>query len=320
MAGRRLRLTGEADVAAAASAARTAAAGCGLGRVEAQHVATAVSEIARNALRYAGGGVVELEQAERDGRRGLAVRVRDAGAGIPDLDAALRDGVSTGGSLGLGLPGARRLMDDFEISTGARGTVVAMARWAGGREASDPPAACTLHEGPGGEALAQPFRNGLLLGVAAGPRAADVARAWRTRPWHAPAQLGQAARELLDPGERIGVALASVSALDGRVAWLAAGAVAAALLRATGDGVLFPSPAAALGRTGGGRLQARTIDARRDDVIVLAAAPLDPVALARAAADGFPADAPAALRARFTRGALEPRRPPGGLDRRSTLE
>src|SRR5688500_1026177 len=105
------RLAGEADVAAAAREARSLAVACGLSGVEAQNVATAVSEVALNAVKYARGGEVELEPAERDGRHGLRVVVRDGGAGIADLDAALRDGVSSGGSLGLGLPGARRLMD-----------------------------------------------------------------------------------------------------------------------------------------------------------------------------------------------------------------
>jgi serine/threonine-protein kinase RsbT len=326
MTGRRsLRLAGEADIAAAARAAREAAEACGLTRVEAQHVATAVSEVAGNAVRYGGGGEVELAPAERAGRRGLAVRVRDAGAGIADLDAALRDGVSTGGSLGLGLPGARRLMDDFAIRSGPDGTEVEMARWEGGLLATHIPAACTVHEGAGGEAMAQPFRNGLLLGVAAaGPRAGDVVRAWRTRPWHAPPRLAEAGRDQLAPGERIGLAVASVSALDGRLAWLSAGAVACALLRAGGDLLLLPPRAAALGHAGGGPLRAATIDIRRDDVIVMAAAPIEAGALAQAAAEGFRADAPAALLARFERGALEPRRPPRraleGLDRRSTLE
>jgi hypothetical protein len=169
--------------------------------------------------------------------------------------------------------------------------------------------------------LAQPFRNGLLLALAAGPGADAVARAWRTRPWHAPAQLAERARALLGPGERIGLAVASVSALDGRLAWLCAGAVACVLLRATADVVLRPSPAAALSSGGGGPLRAATIDVRRDDTLVMAAAPLDAPALARLAAAGSTVTgAPALLVARFERGALEPRRPPDGVERRTTLE
>jgi serine/threonine-protein kinase RsbT len=318
---RALRVGGDLDVAAAARAAREEAERCGLSGVEAQHVATAVSEVAGNAVKYAGGGDVELAPLERAGRRGLAVTVRDAGPGIADVEAALRDGVTTGGSLGFGLPGARRLMDDFAIASGPGGTEVTMARWEGGLLATHIPASCSVLEGPGGVAVAQPFRNGLLLGLAAGPRAAEVVRAWRTRPWHSPAPLAEGCRAQLDHGERIGLAVANVSALDGRIAWLRAGAVSCVLLRAAGNVVLFPPPAAALSRGGGGPLRAATVDARRDDVLVMAAVSLDAPALAELAAPGGAArGAPAMLIARFERGALEPRRPPEGLERRSTLE
>jgi serine/threonine-protein kinase RsbT len=318
---RTVRLAGEADVAAAARAAREQARACGLTTVEAQHVATAVSEVASNALKYGGGGEVELAPSERSGRRGLSVTVRDAGPGIGDVEAALRDGVSTGGSLGLGLPGARRLMDDFAVDTGPDGTSVAMARWEGGMLAGHIPAACSVHEGPGGVAVAQPFRNGLLLGIAAGPGADDFARMWRARPWDPPARLADAARRELDPGERIGLAVASVSALDGRLEWLRAGAVACALLRAPGEIVVFPPWAPALGRAGGGPPRAVTVDLRRDDVVVMAAAPIDVRAVARpAGAERGARAGPALLTARFERGALEPRRPSEAIDRRSTLE
>jgi serine/threonine-protein kinase RsbT len=322
MSGRRaVRLAGELDVAAAARAAREEAERCGLSRVEAQHVATAVSEVARNAVKYAGCGLVEFEPVERAGRRGIAVAVSDDGPGIADIERALRDGVSTGGSLGYGLPGARRLMDDFDVASGPDGTRVTMARWEGGLLATHIPAAVSVREGPGGVAIAQPFRNGLLLGMAAGARAAEVARDWRTRPWHAPAQLAERWRERLEPGERLGLAVASVSALDGRMAWLRGGAVGCVLLRAAGDVVLFPAPAAALSRSGAGPSRAATVDVRRDDVLVMAAAPLGAPALAELAASGAVADgAPALLTARFTRGALEPRRPPEGLERRSMME
>ncbi len=321
---RAVRVAGDADVATAARAARDEAKRCGLSGVEAQNVATAVSEVAGNAVKYAGGGEVELATVERSGRRGLAVTVRDAGPGIADVDAALRDGVSTGGSLGFGLPGARRLMDDFAIRSGPGGTEVTMARWEGGLLATHIPAACTVREGPGGVAVAQPFRNGMLLGIAAGGRADDVARGWRTCPWHAPAQLADGCRAQLDPGERLGLAVASVSALDGRLTWLRAGAVGCVLLRSAGDVVLLPPPGSALSRGGGGPLRAATVDVRRDDVLVMAAAPLDAPALAELVASGADArGAPAMLTARFERGALEPRRPPRPperLERRSTLE
>jgi serine/threonine-protein kinase RsbT len=323
-AGRTLRVDAEFDVATAAREARELAEACGLTGVEAQHVATAVSEVASNAVKYAGGGEVELDPAERGGRRGLRVVVRDHGPGIADVTAALRDGVSTGGSLGFGLPGARRLMDEFTIRSGPHGTEIAMSRWEGGLLAGSAPAICTVSQGQGGVGLAQPFRNGLLVGIAAGPRAADVARDWRTRPWHAPAQLAEGARAILDPGQRLGLAVAAVSALDGRLAWLRAGAVSCVLLRGDSDIVLYPPAATALSRSGGGPLRAATIDVRRDDVLVLSATPLVPERLAELALRGAEApDAPAFVTARFERGTLEPRRPPGS-DRRgvdaTTLE
>ena len=311
-AGRTLRLGGEADVAAAAREARALAEACGLSGVEAQHVATAVSEVAGNVLRYARGGEVLLVPAERGGRRGLEVTVRDAGPGIADVGLALRDGVSTGGSLGLGLPGARRLMDEFAIRSGATGTVVTMARWEGGLLADHVPAICALHDGPGGVPVAQPYRGGLLPGIAAGPRADGVVRTWRTRPWHAPAQLVDDCRAELEAGERLGLAVASVSGLDGRLTWLRAGAVGCVLLR--GTSVLAPAPALAVSRSGGGPLRAATLDVRRDDLLVLAATALSAPELAALAATRGGPGAPAFLTARFDRGALEPRRPSPAQD------
>jgi serine/threonine-protein kinase RsbT len=314
MDGRRTvrRLADEADVAAAAREARRLAVDCGLSGVEAQSIATAVSEVALNAIKYARGGEIELQAAERDGRVGLRIVVRDDGPGIADVDAALRDGVSSGGSLGLGLPGARRLMDDFSLESSGRGTVVAMARWEGGLLATETPAECAVHAGPGGTALVQPFRNGLLLGLAAGPRAEDVVRVWRTRPWHAPAQLAEGCLEELDSGERVGLALASVSGLDGRLAWLRAGGVGCVLLRSReiGEIALVPPTSPALSPSQSRPLRAATVDARRDDVLVMAAAALGSRELAElAGAPGAPG-APAHLVARFSRGTLEPRRPP----------
>ena len=276
--------------------------------------------MARNAVKFARGGQVELSAAERGGRRGIAVRVRDTGPGIADPAAALRDGVSTAGSLGLGLPGARRLMDDFAIESGPGRDGRGDGPLAGRAPGHALPAACTLHVGDGGEPVAQPFRNGLLLGIAAGPRAGAVARGLRTRPWHAPPDLAERCRAQLDPGERLGLAIASVSALDVRLTWLRAGAVGCVLLRAGSDVVFFPPPTTALGRNGGAPLRAATVDVRRDDVLVMAAAPMDAPALAELAATGGAPGAPAFLTARFERGALEPRRPPPGLERRSTLE
>jgi serine/threonine-protein kinase RsbT len=93
-------------------------------------IATAISEIARNIVVYAGRGEISIEIAQRDGRRGILVVASDEGPGIGDIERAMRDGYSTGNSLGLGLPGARRLMDDFEITSKVgQGTTVTMRKW-----------------------------------------------------------------------------------------------------------------------------------------------------------------------------------------------
>jgi serine/threonine-protein kinase RsbT len=93
-------------------------------------IATAISEIARNIVVYADRGEISLSVADNGGRRGIVVVARDEGPGISDNERAMRDGYSTGKSLGLGLPGARRLMDDFEIvSAVGEGTTVIMRKW-----------------------------------------------------------------------------------------------------------------------------------------------------------------------------------------------
>jgi anti-sigma regulatory factor (Ser/Thr protein kinase) len=119
----------DADVVAARQAARDLAARLGFRPVDLTLIATAVSEIVRNIVRFAGSGevVVELISEPRDG---LRVTARDAGPGIPDVEQALRDGYSTYRGLGLGLPGARRLMDEFAIvSERGHGTTVTMIKW-----------------------------------------------------------------------------------------------------------------------------------------------------------------------------------------------
>jgi serine/threonine-protein kinase RsbT len=93
-------------------------------------IATAISEIARNITSYAGHGDVRLSVEDREGRKALVVVASDSGPGIVDINRALEDGYSTGGGLGLGLPGARRLMDRLEIrSAPQRGTLVEMWKW-----------------------------------------------------------------------------------------------------------------------------------------------------------------------------------------------
>ena len=93
-------------------------------------VATAISEVARNIVEYAREGEIVLSVLRNGDRHGIVVVASDRGPGIPDVDLAMQDGYSTGHSLGLGLPGARRLMDEFDIDSEiSRGTTVTMKKW-----------------------------------------------------------------------------------------------------------------------------------------------------------------------------------------------
>jgi serine/threonine-protein kinase RsbT len=120
----------DSDIVAARQKGRDLAARVGFTGSDLTIIATAISEIARNIVVYAQRGEINLSIVEQAGKRGILVIARDRGPGIADLELAMRDGYSTGNSLGLGLPGARRLMDDFEIvSTAAEGTTVTMRKW-----------------------------------------------------------------------------------------------------------------------------------------------------------------------------------------------
>lgn len=119
----------DADVVKARQAARQLAARQGFSGTDLTIVATAVSEVARNIVRFAGKGEIVIELIESP-RRGVRIVARDTGPGIEDVERALTDGFSTYDGLGLGLPGARRLMDDFAIvSELGRGTTVSMTKW-----------------------------------------------------------------------------------------------------------------------------------------------------------------------------------------------
>ncbi|MBV8696377.1 anti-sigma regulatory factor [Bradyrhizobium sp.] len=120
----------DSDIVEARRKGRELAQRIGFAGSELTIIATAISEIARNIVVYADRGEISLSEADNGGRRGIVVVARDEGPGIPDIERAMRDGYSTGNSLGLGLPGARRLMDDFEImSTVGQGTIVTMRKW-----------------------------------------------------------------------------------------------------------------------------------------------------------------------------------------------
>ncbi len=121
----------EADVFVARARARELAARQGFPDGRAAALATAVSEVARNIVLHAGAGEVLLDVAREGGRHGVVVVARDEDPGIADVEAAMRDGYSTAGGLGLGLPGARRLVDEFTLESAVgRGTTVTMKKWA----------------------------------------------------------------------------------------------------------------------------------------------------------------------------------------------
>jgi serine/threonine-protein kinase RsbT len=118
------------DVVLVRQAVRKKSIALGLGLVDQTKVVTASSELARNTLDYGGGGTVQLELVENGGRSGLRVTFEDQGPGIVDLDLALTDGYTTGHGMGLGLSGAKRLSNEFEIwSKPGEGTRVSILRW-----------------------------------------------------------------------------------------------------------------------------------------------------------------------------------------------
>lgn len=118
------------DVVRVRQVARQLAAEQGLGLVDQTKIVTAASELARNTLDYGGGGTVRLEAINSEPRRGLRLTFEDRGPGIPDIELALKDGYTTGGGLGLGLSGAKRLSNEFEIfSRVGEGTRVTITRW-----------------------------------------------------------------------------------------------------------------------------------------------------------------------------------------------
>ena len=123
-----LPIGSDPDIVRARKAARELAERAGFSPTDLTLLATAVSEVARNIVRFAGTGEVTIELLAP--RRGVRVVARDAGPGIADVSAALTDGYSTSDGLGLGLPGSRRLMDEFEIdSQVGRGTTITMTKW-----------------------------------------------------------------------------------------------------------------------------------------------------------------------------------------------
>jgi serine/threonine-protein kinase RsbT len=119
----------EPDVVAVRRRVREASARLGFSLVDQTKVVTAASELARNTVIYGGGGTMQMEMLNGP-RNGLRLTFEDKGPGIADIDLALRDGFTTGSGLGLGLGGAKRLANDFEISSRpGEGTRVTITRW-----------------------------------------------------------------------------------------------------------------------------------------------------------------------------------------------
>jgi len=120
----------ELDIVAARQKGRELAKTMGFSSTDQTLIATAISEVARNIVSYAERGSIVLSNIEEQGRSGLMIVASDRGPGIADSELAMRDGYSTGNSLGLGLPGARRLVDDFALaSTLGVGTIVTLKKW-----------------------------------------------------------------------------------------------------------------------------------------------------------------------------------------------
>jgi serine/threonine-protein kinase RsbT len=120
----------DTDMVPARAEGRALADRLGFSRTDATLIATAISEVGRNILVHAGTGEIVLTPLYDDGRCGLEVIARDSGPGISNVETALRDGYGSRGGLGLGLPGARRLMDEFDIASRlGEGTVVTMKKW-----------------------------------------------------------------------------------------------------------------------------------------------------------------------------------------------
>ena len=131
----RIPIESEADIVAARQCARALAEELGFHGSDLTVIATAISEVARNIVQYAESGEIILRSASRDSRFGIIMIAQDHGPGIIDVGKAMQDGFSTGMGLGLGLPGAKRLVDEFEIvSQPGGGTTVSMIKWTNNHE------------------------------------------------------------------------------------------------------------------------------------------------------------------------------------------
>jgi serine/threonine-protein kinase RsbT len=126
----RVPINSDKDVVVARQKGRALAHSLGFSETDSTLIATAISELARNIVTYAKKGEIRIGPAENSHETGILVIAKDKGAGISDIKLALQDGYSTSGSLGLGLPGVKRLVDEFEIDSNVgQGTVVTIKKW-----------------------------------------------------------------------------------------------------------------------------------------------------------------------------------------------
>ncbi len=120
----------EADLVTARLRGREIASSLHFSSSELTLIATAISEVTRNIISYAGSGEIDLQLVRQGQKVGVSIVARDRGPGIPDLLSAMQDGYSTSGGLGLGLPGSKRLMDEFDVASEVgKGTTVTMTKW-----------------------------------------------------------------------------------------------------------------------------------------------------------------------------------------------
>ncbi|MBD2727052.1 anti-sigma regulatory factor [Nostoc sp. FACHB-892] len=125
-----LNIQTSTDIVLVRQAVRQMAVEIGLSLVDQTKIVTAASELARNTLDYGGGGTVKLEMLQEERKRGLRLTFEDRGPGIPNIEMALKDGFTTGSGLGMGLGGAKRLANEFEIQSAVgEGTRIVIVRW-----------------------------------------------------------------------------------------------------------------------------------------------------------------------------------------------
>lgn len=125
-----INIQSDLDIVAARMAARDMAKTMGFGAIDQARIATAISELARNIYLYAGEGTVTVGEVQQGIRKGLEVICEDQGPGIEDINLVMQDGYTTSKGMGMGMPGARRLMDDFEvISIVGHGTKITCRKW-----------------------------------------------------------------------------------------------------------------------------------------------------------------------------------------------